>query len=365
MDPSVAIESLNPDPPAAAREAGLHYVSDDMPGITRRRAGKGFAYYDPDGRRITDRAEIRRIRSLAIPPAYRDVWICPDPDGHLQATGRDDRGRKQYRYHPRWREIRDENKYERMLAFGQHLPEMRQRMDADLGRPGLPREKVLAAVVRLLETTLIRVGNDEYARDNSSYGLTTIRNRHVDVNGTRIRFKFRGKSGRDHEVALSDRRLSRIVRKCEDLPGQELFAYIDDDGTVRDVTSDDVNAYLREIGGEAFTAKDFRTWAGTVLAALALQEFESFDSKAAAKRNITKAIEQVAARLGNTPAICRKCYVHPEVVQCYLDGKLVAQLRERVESALREGLDGLSAEEAAVLAFLRQRLDGARADGAG
>ncbi|HET8727471.1 MAG TPA: DNA topoisomerase IB, partial [Alphaproteobacteria bacterium] len=344
------------DPQAAARDAGLRYVSDDMPGITRKRAGKGFAYRDPEGRPIRDRAEIRRLKSLAIPPAYTDVWICPYPAGHLQATGRDDRGRKQYRYHPRWREVRDETKYERMLAFGERLPAMRERIDADLRRHGMPREKVLAAVVRLLETTLIRVGNDEYAKDNRSFGLTTMRRRHAEIEGGTIRFRFRGKSGKQQEVTLRDRRLAGVVRKCEELPGQELFSYIDDEGVPRDVGSADVNDYLREIGGEAFTAKDFRTWAGTVLAAMALQEFERFDTKAAAKRNVTQAIEQVAARLGNTPAICRKCYVHPEIVRSYVDGGLVEPLRERIDAALKSELPGLTPEEAAVMAFLRQRL---------
>mgnify|MGYP001385448014 FL=1 len=343
-------------PEAAAEQAGLHYVSDDWPGISRRRSGKGFTYRDPQGRRITDPETRARIRKLAIPPAWTDVWISPDPRGHIQATGRDDRGRKQYRYHPRWREVRDETKYHRMLAFARTLPELRRRLGEDMARPGLPREKVLAAVVKLLESSLIRVGNEEYARANRSFGLTTLRDRHARIEGATIAFSFRGKSGKSHRVTLRDRRLARIVKACQDIPGQELFQYYDEDGQRCDVTSQDVNAYLREIAGEEFTAKDFRTWAGTVLAAFALQEFEAFDSKAAARRNITRAIEKVAGRLGNTPAICRKCYVHPEVFNAYLDGDLIETLRAQVEEDLEAHLHGLSPEEAAVLAFLQKRL---------
>lgn len=357
MDQDSTFALPEDDAPAVAAEAGLIYVSDDMPGIRRRRAGKGFAYLGPNGKAIENKAEIDRIRKLAIPPAYKDVWVCPDPDGHVQATGRDDRGRKQYRYHPRWREVRDEAKYERMLTFAQKLPEMRERIHQDMGRQGMPREKVLAAVVRLLETTLIRVGNDEYASNNGSYGLTTMRSRHVDVEGSEIRFNFKGKHGKKHEISLKDRRLARIVERCDELPGQELFSYLDAEGVVRDVTSTDVNAYLREISGEPFTAKDYRTWFGTVLAAMALQEFESFDSKAKAKRNVTLAIEKVAARLGNTPAICRKCYVHPLVVASYLEGSLLQQIKAEAEKALKEELGHLTAEEAAVLAFLRERIE--------
>ena len=343
-------------PEEAAEQAGLHYVRDDTPGIRRRRAGKGFAYRDAKGRPVKDEATLTRIRKLAIPPAYTDVWICPDPLGHIQATGRDARGRKQYRYHPRWRESRDETKYHRMLAFGRALPAIRQRLEADLARPGLPREKVLATVVKLLEASLIRVGNDEYAKQNKSFGLTTMRDRHAKVNGSAVEFSFRGKHGKQHKVKLRDRRLARVVKACQDLPGQELFQYLDEDKQVRDVTSQDVNAYLRELAGEEFTAKDFRTWAGTVLAAFALQEFETFDSQAGAKRNITRAIEQVAGRLGNTPTICRKCYVHPEVVNAYIEGELLNALKEQVEQDLEENLHGLTGEEAAVLAFLQRRL---------
>jgi len=358
-DPESAL-SAETDPEAAAeaaRAAGLRYVTDAMPGITRRRAGRAFSYRDPQGRLIKDRDRIRRLRALAIPPAWTDVWICPDPRGHIQATGRDARGRKQYRYHAEWRAVRDGHKFDRMLVFGRALPHIRARLDADMRRHGLPREKVLATVVRLLETTLIRVGNAEYARENRSFGLTTIRHRHVEVNGSTIAFEFRGKGGRVHKVTTRDRRLARVVRACHELPGQELFQYVDEDGERRDVDSADVNAYLQEITGEPFTAKDFRTWAGTVLASLALSEFESFDTQAAAKRNVTRAIEHVANHLGNTVAVCRKSYVHPAILDSYLDGSLLQFLKGRVEEALREELDGLSSEEAAVLAFLQQRLE--------
>ena len=341
---------------AAAKAAGLRYVIDSMPGIRRRRTGRAFSYRDPQGRTIKDTAEIRRLRALAIPPAWTDVWICPHPRGHIQATGRDDRGRKQYRYHPEWRAVRDAHKFDRMLVFGRALPQIRARLDADMRRHGLPREKVLATVVRLLESTLIRVGNAEYARENKSFGLTTIRHDHVEVNGTELAFEFRGKSGKLHKVTTRDRRLARIVRACQELPGQELFQYVDADGVRHDVDSADVNAYLQEITGEPFTAKDFRTWAGTVLASLALAEFETFDTKAAAKRNVTRAIEHVANHLGNTVAVCRKAYIHPAILDSYLDGSLLEFLKGQVEEALREELGGLSSEEAAVLAFLQQRL---------
>jgi DNA topoisomerase-1 len=347
------------DPEAAAKAAkaaGLRYVTDAMPGISRGRAGKGFSYRDAHGDPITAPNELARIRALAIPPAWTGVWICPDPRGHLQATGRDARGRKQYRYHNEWRAIRDAHKFDRILIFARALPQIRARVDADLRRHGLPREKVLATVVRLLETTMIRVGNAEYARENRSFGLTTIRHRHVEVNGSTIAFEFRGKAGKLHKVSTRDRRLARIVRACHELPGQELFQYIDDKGAWHDVDSADVNEYLQEITGEPFTAKDFRTWAGTVLASLALSEFENFDTKAAAKRNVTRAIEDVANHLGNTVAVCRKSYIHPAILDSYLDGSLLEFLKGRVEEALREELAGLSGEEAAVLAFLQQRL---------
>ena len=341
---------------AAAKAAGLRYVTDRLPGITRRRAGKSFSYRDPDGNPITAHATLARLRALAIPPAWTEVWICADPRGHLQATGRDARGRKQYRYHDEWRAIRDAHKFDRVLIFARALPQIRARVDADLRRQGLPLEKVLATIVRLLETTLIRVGNAEYARDNKSFGLTTIHHRHVEIDGATIAFEFRGKAGKVHKVSIRDRRLARIVRACHELPGQELFQYLDEEGARHDVDSAHVNAYLQEISGEPFTAKDFRTWAGTVLASLALSEFESFDTQAAAKRNITRAIERVANDLGNTVAVCRKSYIHPAVVESYLDGSLLEFLKGQVEETLRTELDGLSGEEAAVLAFLQQRL---------
>ena len=339
-----------PDPAESAREAGLRYVTDSRPGFTRRRRGKGFTYLYPDGEPLKDEDTLARIRSLAIPPAWTDVWISPSPRGHIQATGRDARGRKQYRYHPKWREVRDANKYDRMVAFGLALPAIRKRTDEDLAKQGLPREKVLAAVVRLLEATLIRVGNDEYARENRSYGLTTLTGRHADVEGSTIAFTFRGKGGKMHRVEVTDRRLSRIVRRCQDLPGQELFQYVDEDGAAKDVGSSDVNEYLREI-----TNTDFRTWAGTVAAAWALEELEAFDSEAQAKRNIVAAIEKVASVLGNTPAVCRMCYVHPAVLDAYMDGSMLSAL-ERRAGKMAGSLRGLEPDEAAVLALLQRRL---------
>ncbi|WP_270937051.1 DNA topoisomerase IB [Falsiroseomonas oryzae] len=344
------------DPRDAAEEAGLRYVSDEAPGLTRRRVGKGFSYRLPRGGTVRDAATLKRIRTLAVPPAWTEVWICPHADGHIQATGRDEKGRKQYRYHPRWREVRDATKYGHLLEFARALPAIRARIAADMALPGLPREKVLATVVHLLETTLIRVGNDDYAKSNGSYGLTTLQNRHVKVEGGTLRFAFKGKSGRTWRLGLQDRRVSRIVRQCQDLPGQELFQYLDEAGETRDVTSADVNAYLREVTGNDITAKDFRTWAGTVLAALALRECERVDSQAAAKRNIREAIERVAARLGNTPTICRKCYVHPAVLDSYLDGALAAEIEQEAAAELRDQLGALPPEEAAVLALLLARL---------
>jgi len=341
----------------AARSAKLVYVEYSQPGLRRVSRGKGFDYLDARGRKIRDVKVLRRIRSLVLPPAWRDVWICSRANGHLQATGRDARGRKQYRYHPRWRETRDESKYHRIIDFAKSLPRIRRRVRRDLQRRGMPREKVLAAVVRLLETTLIRVGNDEYARTNRSFGLTTLRNNHARVRGTRIQFEFRGKGGIQHEINFDEPQLAAIVAKCQDLPGQELFEYVDENGTVRDIGSADVNDYLRDIsGGQEFTAKDFRTWVGTALAAQTLQEFEDFDSHAGAKRNVTRAIERVAQRLGNTTAICRKCYIHPAILEAYMDRSLVKLLKARTEKELRTSLADLSAEEAAVLALLQQRM---------
>jgi DNA topoisomerase-1 len=339
----------------SAKAAGLRYVSDTRPGIRRRKADAGFEYVGPDGEVVTDERTIRRIEKLAIPPAWEEVWICPSPNGHLQATGRDAKGRKQYRYHARWREVRDETKYGRMLAFAKALPKIRRTTDEHLSLPGLPREKVLAAVVQLLEKTLIRVGNEEYAKVNGSFGLTTMRDRHAKVSGSKVRFEFRGKSGIRHSVEIADRRLARVVKTCRDIRGYELFQYVDEDGERQTIGSGDVNDYLREITGEEFTAKDFRTWAGTVLAAIALREFESFDDEAQAKKNVVRAIERVAERLGNTPSICRKCYVHPDVIDSYLDGTLVGVLERETGRILRDALDELEPEEAAVVALLRKR----------
>jgi DNA topoisomerase-1 len=344
------------DPETTAEEAGLRYVTDEEPGLSRRRAGRGWVYETADGRRITEERRLAWFKRLAIPPAWTDVWICPDRRGHVQATGRDARGRKVYRYHPRWREARDEEKYTRMLAFARALPRIRERVERDLQRNGLPREKVLAAVVALLERTRIRVGNEEYARENRSFGLTTLRSRHARVRRGRMTFAFRGKSGREHEVEVADARLARIVARCQELPGQQLFAYVGDDGERRDVASDDVNDYLREISGEDFTAKDFRTWAGTVLAAMALQEFQAFDTETEAKRNVVRAIETVAEKLGNTPAVSRASYVHPHVINAYLEGDLLRETREEVDRQLSEELAHLTPEEAAVFGLLRQRL---------
>jgi DNA topoisomerase-1 len=356
LDPNDSTENVV-DPRDAAETAGLIYVSDEEPGIRRRRAGAGFTYLLPGGDKVTDRETLKRIRSLAIPPAYTDVWICRKPNGHIQATGRDAKGRKQYRYHPAFREVRESTKYEHMLAFAQALPAIRETIATHMGLRGLPREKVLATVVHLLETTLIRVGNSDYAKHNKSYGLTTLRDPHVKVNGSELRFQFKGKSGKTWQLQLKDRRVARIVKACQDLPGQDLFQYLDEAGERQSVTSSDVNAYLKEITGRDITAKDFRTWAGTVLAAMALSEFESFDSEARAKRNIRSAIEAVASRLGNTPTICRKCYVHPEVLNSYLEGSLLVEVREEAESELREELSGLRPEEAAVLSLLGTRLN--------
>jgi DNA topoisomerase-1 len=331
------------DPVQAAEDAGLRWIGDDGPGIRRLRAGKGFRYIAADGKTIRDEKQIARIKKLAIPPAWTKVWICPSANGHIQATGRDARGRKQYRYHARWREKRDETKYDKMLLFGLALPTIRERIDGDLKRPGLPREKVLATVVRLLETTLIRVGNEEYARTNKSFGLTTLHDHHVEVDGAEVSFEFRGKSGIQHAVSVQDRRLARIIRRCQDLPGAELFQYLDRDGR-HPIDSQDVNDYLKSITNLDITAKDFRTWNGTVLAAGALREALRSGPRGRSARVVTRCIETVAKRLGNTKTVCRKCYVHPAVIESYLDGSL--------DKALGDGDD----VEGAVLAFLRAKI---------
>jgi DNA topoisomerase-1 len=335
---------------------GLRYVTDNAPGISRVAKGKGFRYLTPDGKTVRDAGELGRIRSLVIPPAWRDVWICSDARGHLQATGRDAKGRKQYRYHPRWRTVRDEAKYHRMIEFASVLPTLRKRVAADLAAPTLSRSKVVATVVRLLEKTLIRVGNEEYARDNQSFGLTTLRNQHARVSRSTIRFRFKGKSGKFHDISLSDRKLASIVRRCQELPGRDLFQYLDDEGNVQDLSSTDVNAYLREATGRDFTAKDFRTWIGTVLAALALHEMKAFSSDAEAKRSLLSAVESVAQALGNTRSVCRKCYIHPAVIDAYLDRTLALSLSARAGERLAQSAGRLSREETAVLALLQRRL---------
>jgi len=344
------------DPKDAAESVGLRYVSDGRPGIRRKKVGAGFNYVRPDSSKLTGPDALKRIKALAIPPAWTDVWICPSPDGHIQATGRDAKGRKQYRYHARFREVRESTKYERVVAFADALPSIRETVREHMALRGLPREKVLATVVHLLETTLIRVGNDDYARQNNSYGLTTLKNRHAAVEGNEVRFRFTGKGGKQWSLRVRDRRIAKIIKACQELPGQELLQYIDEQGNCQDVTSTDVNEYLKAITGKDITAKDFRTWAGTVLAAMTLSELQSFDSAAQAKRNLRSAIEKVSARLGNTPTICRKCYIHPEVLNSYMDGNLVLEIKSQVESELRSAVEDMKPEEAAVLALLRGRL---------
>jgi len=353
---SVAGLKIVSDPIDAAEEAGLRYVSDDQPGYTRRVKGDDFDYFDTEGKLIRDEQRLLRVKRLAIPPAYTSVWICPSPNGHIQATGRDARGRKQYRYHERWREVREENKYDRMVAFGLELPKIRRRVNKDLALPGLPRNKALATVVQLLERTFIRVGNEAYARENKSFGLTTMQDRHVDVKGSQLRFRFRGKRGIKHQIDLTDRRIAKIVSKFQDLPGQELFQYVDDEGEVRDITSQDVNDYLREVTGQDFTAKDFRTWAGTVLAAMALSVLDPFETKKQARANIKDAIRAVSKLLGNTPVICRKCYVHPAILEAYLDGNSIEGLKQKAEKAVTQNRCDLRSSETAVLKFLQARL---------
>lgn len=344
-----------PDPEQSAKEARLRYVTDTDRGITRHRAGKGMFYRNISGEKITDERILARIKSLAIPPAWDDVWIATTANAHLQATGRDTKGRKQYRYHPRWAEVRDEAKYEQMMAFANALPTIRERVEKDLGKHGLPREKVLAALVKLLETTLIRVGNDQYAKENKSYGLTTMRDRHAEIDGSTITFSFSGKSGVDHEIELTDRQMAAVVKKSQDLPGQQLFQYLDDEGNRQTVDSGDVNEYLHEISGQDFTAKDFRTWAGTMLAAEALAGFDISVDETEAKSNIVAAIENVSKQLGNTPTICRKCYVHPAVIDAYMQGETISTIEQRVHK--RKEKNGLPPLEHAVMELLVRRLN--------
>lgn len=348
------------EPQQAAAAAGLRHVSDSRPGIRRRKSGSGFFYVHGDGSRVSDANALKRIRALAIPPAWKHVWICALSDGHLQATGRDARGRKQYLYHPRFREIRDSTKYQHVIAFADTLPAIRAKVRAHMALPGLPRDKVVATVVYLLDKTLIRVGNDDYAKQNKSYGLTTLKNRHVEVDGSEVRFHFVGKSGKEWSAKIKNRRVAKIIRACQDLPGQELLQYHDEGGAIADVTSSDVNDYLREITGRDITAKDFRTWAGTVLAAIALKDFESPGEIKKTNKHLRAAIETVAARLGNTPAICRKCYVHPEVLNAFAAGTLLSELTTRSKTPLHDKGGDYAPEEVAVLAMLRSRLKAAR-----
>ncbi|WP_448724257.1 DNA topoisomerase IB [Pseudomonas farris] len=327
----------------------LHYVDDSQPGITRKILRGQFCYFDPMGQRITDPDEIKRINALAVPPAYTDVWICPDPRGHLQATGRDARGRKQYRYHPRWREVRDADKYSRLRDFGQALPKLRKQLETLLAAPGFSRDKVMATVITLLDATLIRVGNTQYARDNRSYGLTTLRSRHVEVNGSAILFQFRGKSGIEHQITVKDRRLARIIKRCLEIPGQNLFQYLDENGERHTISSSDVNAYLQTLTGADFTAKDYRTWAGSALALAVLRELQ-WESEADAKRHVVEMVKNVARQLGNTPAVCRKCYIHPAVVDGFMRGALSELPRSRGRKRLR-------AEEVALAVLLEKLIE--------
>ena len=329
----------------------LRHSCDAEPGYTRRKQGRYWAYFDENGDRVTDRDTIDRLNAIALPPAYENAWFCKDDNGHLQATGVDARGRKQYRYHPKWRVIRDETKFDRMIGFAQALPQIRQETDRDIRRQGMPRQKVLATVVRLLEKTLIRVGNDEYAKQNRSYGLTTLRDGHVDVKGSKVRFTFRGKSGISHTIDLDDRRLARIVRACRDIPGYDLFQYLDDNGKRQVVGSADVNSYLKEISGEDYTSKDFRTWAGTVHAADVLRACGPCASRTEARRNIVKAVESVAKRLGNTRAVSKKCYIHPTIFDAYVDGLMT---KMRVVKRNGRSPHALSECESAVLALLQK-----------
>lgn len=335
--------------PADVLPPDLHYVDDTQPGLTRKKLRGKFAYFDPAGQRISDPDEIKRINSLAVPPAYTDVWICADPRGHLQATGRDARGRKQYRYHPRWREVRDADKYSRLREFGLALPKLRKQLETLLDAPGFSRDKVMATVITLLDATLIRVGNTQYARDNRSYGLTTLRSRHVEVNGSAILFQFRGKSGIDHQITVKDRRLARIIKRCLEIPGQNLFQYLDENGERHSVSSHDVNTYLKTLTGADFTAKDYRTWAGSALALAVLRELQ-WESETEAKRHVVEMVKSVSKQLGNTPAVCRRCYIHPAVVERFLLGALAELPRPRVRKGLRS-------EEVALAMFLEQMMD--------
>ena len=345
---------LDVDPERSAEQAGLRYVSDEDPGIQRKRWGRGFTYLDPEGEHITDEGERARLDALAIPPAYTDVWICPDPGGHLQATGRDEKGRKQYLYHPSWEDVRNETKFNRMIPFGEALPDVRARCEHDLRRHGLPRDKVLATVVTLLDKTLIRVGNPQYASENGSYGLTTLRDRHVDFSGQTCTFAFKGKSGKEHCIELDDPRLARIVRRCRDIPGYHLFQCYDDESARYEIGSGDVNDYLQETTGQPFTAKDFRTWGGSVYAATVLYAMDASQDEKETQAQLVEMVKEVAERLGNTTAVCRKYYVHPYLIEAYEDGSFRRDWGRRY--LRRKGLPQLSEDENAFLHFLRDRL---------
>jgi DNA topoisomerase-1 len=351
---SKSIEKILPLPETSARRASLVHTSDEEPGIRRKGAARRFYYIAPDGRKLREGETLARIRSLAIPPAWTDVWISPEPDGHLQATGRDQRGRKQYRYHPRWSACRDDVKYSSLVAFAEALPRLRSRIDADLRRHGLPRERVVASIVWLLDNTMIRVGNAAYARDNKSFGLTTLRDRHVEITGSTLRFAFKGKSGKEWQLKLTDRRIAKVVRGAQDIPGQHLFQYLDGDGARRAIRSQDVNDYIREATGADFSSKHFRTWGGTISAAMLFAEEPTTESNAAARRVMNRIIDQVAHRLGNTRAVCRKCYIHPRVMESWAAGRLADEMKS-TRRTFRKPIEGLDEEETLVLKWLQSK----------
>ena len=349
----VSLGALHQDMELSAQIGKLRYINDDITGFTRQRRGKNFYYVDAKGAVIKDEKHLARIKSLAIPPAWEDVWISPYANGHLQATGRDAKGRKQYRYHSQWRAVRDEVKYEHMIDFGLHLPMIRQKIDEDLSRPGLSKEKVLATIIYLLENTMIRIGNDEYVKTNKSFGLTTLRNRHVEITGSVVKFKFRGKSKIEHDISLQDTRMARIIKRIMDIPGQELFQYIDSDGLRHPVNSTDVNEYLKQITGRDYTAKDFRTWSGTMHATMALRALEPFENITQAKKNVVMAIEAASRKLGNTPSICKKCYVHPYIIESYMAGAMFDLIEANADLVDDEAL--LDYVEQYILKLLQNR----------
>ena len=357
IEPKI-VQALDLEPEKSAKIAGLRYVRSDSLIIKRQKVGRGFSYLDPQGKRITDETELERLKSLTIPPALTDVWLCHLPNGHLQATGRDAKKRKQYFYHPQWRKTRSQHKFNRMLLFGACLPLIRKTTSKHLRQRGLSREKVLAAVVQLLETTLMRVGNDQYAKQNSSFGLTTLRDRHVAISGSKVEFEFKGKSGVEHQIELQDRKLAKVIKKCQEIPGYEIFKYYDESGERQFVDSGDVNEYLQQITQQEFTAKDFRTWAGTLLTAIKLNELGEFDSDNQAKKNVVNAIKSTAKQLGNRPATCRKYYVHPAIIEAYQDGRLLAMMPDidSDHASSKSSSDELCPEEAIVLEIIKQEV---------